>query len=298
MYRMTIACTLLLAAMALELTAQRGKAPAPARPLELSVERVNDRRGGEFFQRLELAVEIPEFTSEEVLAARVLVRSAVDDSGQDLVDEEAGEPALEEVGGSSFLDEGSRKAPARLSFTLENPPRTSSTIKEVAGEIELFMPSRDPNTLALVPKFLGSKGKVLSHKALKANGVEIALISEQQLEAEKKKLAEAKRQELKKEGYSDDSIAYNIESFLEYFPKPEPDDVVVRIKDPRKVIHDISYVDSSGESKRVFTQDNEGLTFLSTWEGAPQADWGLRVSMKTSKNLVRRPFRLTEVPLP
>jgi hypothetical protein len=40
------------------------------------------------------------------------------------------------------------------------------------------------------------------------------------------------------------------------------------------------------------------LVYLSTWVGKPQADWKMRVSMKTSKNIVRYPFALSDVPLP
>jgi hypothetical protein len=37
---------------------------------------------------------------------------------------------------------------------------------------------------------------------------------------------------------------------------------------------------------------------LSSWGDKPQADWGLRISMKTPKNLVKQAFTLTNVALP
>lgn len=297
MLRYVIACVLVVAS-SVESFAQKGKAPAGSGPVELSVKQVNDRRGGQFFERLELVVELSGVTAGEVSAARVLLRSAVDDSGRSLIAEDASELPLQETGGSRFEDDEDRKKPARLSFSLESPARTASTVREITGDVELYMPSKDPNSVALIPKFLSSKGKALSHKALKANGVEISMVSEQQFEAEKKRLAGLKRQEMAKEGYPEESITSILESFLEYFPTPEPNDVVVKIKDPRKAIHEVSYVDAEGQTKRVSLQENEGFTFLSTWEGAPEAGWSLRVNMKTPKNVVRRPFILKGVALP
>lgn len=282
---------MLLFVAAPELLAQRGtRAPAP---VEMKIAQVNDRRGGEYFERLQLMVELPKYTSKEVVAARVLVTSAVDETGRNLVPEESGEPGLESLGGLSGDDD-----PVRLAFDLAPPAREASRINEIRGEVELYMPSKDANSVAVIPKFLASKGKALSNKALKANGVEITLLSDQQYEAQKKKAAEAKRQELIKEDYPQDLIEDIVKSFLEYYPTPEENDVMVLMKDPKKVIQEITYVDGAGETKRVFVRDNEGIAFLSTWEGKPADDWTMRVSMKTAKSLARMPFALSGVELP
>ena len=47
-------------------------------------------------------------------------------------------------------------------------------------------------------------GKPLAHPALKANGVEIAVLSQDQIAAERKKAEDAERGEAKKEGITDD----------------------------------------------------------------------------------------------
>ncbi|MEO8216318.1 MAG: hypothetical protein ABI718_04475 [Acidobacteriota bacterium] len=298
MLRLTILAMTLILLPAPETVAQKKKvkAPAMAAPAQVNVVRVNDRRGGEPFQRLELVIELPTVPSTGVSAGRVLLRSAVDDSGNNLMEETQGEPAL---GSLSVARRGDSTRPAALSFTLASPLRNATSVREVRGEIELYMPSRDANSVALLPKFMSSKGKALSHKALKANGVEIMVLSEPQYEAEKKRLADLKRKEMVKEEYSEDTIASSIEIFLENFLAPEPNDVVVKIKDPKKVIQEFSWIDSSGgEPKRLNTREDNGLTFLFTWEGPPQPDWALRVSMLTPKNVVRFPFVLRDVPLP
>jgi hypothetical protein len=169
----------------------------------------------------------------------------------------------------------------------------------VSGEIELYMPGKDPNSIAEIPKFVTQSGKALTHKALKANGVEISMISPAQLDADRKKKAEAKKKEYAEMGFSGEDLENMLKSFLEsLLGMNAENDVYVRIKDPNKRIQQITYVDPAGDVKNVIVQDEEGMARLSTWAGKPQADWKMRVSMKTAKNVTRYAFALSDVPLP
>lgn len=240
---------------------------AGAMAQEVKVRQVNDRRSSGSFAHLMLYLELPKFHSSDVAASRVLISSAVDSAGNSLVDSDEREPELEPNSRGMGKDDGPPQ-PAVVMLTLKNPDRKAAALKEVRGEIELYLPSKDPNSIADIPKFVSLSGKPLSHRALKANGVEIAMVSPAQLAAEKKELS------------------------------VDAGDVVLRVKDPNKRIQSISYVDAAGDVKRVSMHDEEGLTVLSTWSDKPQPDWKLRVSMKTAKNLLRQPFALTNVPLP
>lgn len=262
--------------------------------IDANVERVNDRRSPGPFASLELVLQLPKIKDADVAASRVVVQTATDDTGADLVDRER-EPMLNENFHSSRADAA---APATVSLTLKNPSRSTAKLKEVRGEIELYMPSKDPNSTAEVAKFLSFSGKPVTHKALKANGVEIALISKTQLEAEKKKLAAAKRKEYVDAGYDTESLDQMITSYTESLLTLEPSDLVVRVKDPDKRIQDIAYVNAAGEVKRVSARDEEGLTLLSTWGEVPQPDWKLRVNMITAKNMVKHSFVVKDIPLP
>jgi hypothetical protein len=261
------------------------------KPVEVTVERVNDRRSKGFFAELTIALRIPSIKSADVAASRVLVTSAVDDLGTSLLDPEAQEPRLE----MNMPGEG----PVDVSVTLENPPRKAKQVREVRGNIELYMPSKDPNSVAEIPKFTAQSGKTLSHKALKANGVEITLLSAAQIAAEKKKLADAKRKELQEIGYQGEDLESMVSSHMEYVLRLEESDLLVRVKDPKQSIQEVTYVDAAGEVKRVNMRNEDGgYAIFSTWEGAPKPDWKMRVSMKTAKNLVRHPFVLKDVTLP
>lgn len=270
--------------------------PLLAQKADPKVTQVNDRRTKGSFSQLEITLELPGIKSTDVAAFRVLVASATDDAGTSLVNTEAEAPALEPNARALY---GNDDGPASVRVTLKNPPRKATAVKQVAGDIELFMPSKDPNSVAEIAKFTSQSGKTLSHKALKANGVEIAPVSEAQLAAERKRLTDAKTKELKDAGYDEETTKSVLESFSDGLLKFDDGEVPLRVKDPNKRIQDISYVDGKGEVKHASMHDDEnGYTVLSTWGEKPEPDWKLRVSMKTPKNLVRYPFVLTNVALP
>lgn len=238
---------------------------AQPKPVDVTVQQVNDRRSKGFFAELTIALALPKVKASEVAASRVLVRAATDDTGRDLVDKERQEPELEATMGMGPSDD----APASVRLSLKSPARNATKVKEVRGEIELFMPSKDPNSVAEVAKFVGMNGKPLSHKALKANGVEIIFLTPAQIEA------------------------------LQPAPSlNEGADLAVRVKDPNKRIQSVAYIDPAGETHRVIVREDEGVTIFTSWTGAPQPDWKVRVNMKTPKTVVRHAFVVKDVTLP
>jgi len=285
-----------LALLALTLAAAPVVVAQP-QPIDTSVQQVFDRRSHGFFADCTITLELPKIKSSEVEASRVVVQKATDDTGLDLVNREKQEQQTDlepNFRGSMMRGED---PPATVGVTLKNPARTATKITEVRGEIELFMPSKDPNSIAEIPKFLTFTGKPLTHKALKANGIEIALLNAAQIETEKKRRAEAKKKEYAELGYSGEDLASVVTGFLESLFGLDETEHLARIKDPNKRIQQISFVDATGEVKPVMVRDEEGLVHLSTW-AKPEADWKMRVSMKTPKNVVRYAFAVKDVPLP
>ncbi|HET8772954.1 MAG TPA: hypothetical protein VFP80_04155 [Thermoanaerobaculia bacterium] len=266
---------------------------AAAALVDVNVQRVNDRRSAGPFSHLELVIELPKVKDTEVNASRVLLAAATDETGADLVDRER-EVEL----ATNFVSSRDASKPATVSVTLKNPARRATKLGEVRGEIELYMPSKDPNSVAEIAKLTSFSGKPLAHKALKANGVEIALVSPSQLAAEKKKAGDAKRKEYVADGYEGESLDQMVSSFVDSFLSVDESDVVMRVKDPQKRIQEMVYIDGKGEVRRASVRDEEGYTLMSIWGEPPQPDWKLRVSMRTPKNLVKHSFVLKDVPLP
>ena len=271
-------------------------APANARMTSLQ-----DRRSEGHFPRCTLGIELPDYPAHEVTAARVVVRKAVDDLGTDLVKEDAAAVPLEPTQrGQLGKPDAGKPAPPTIVFAeMKNPPRAAKALKEVSGEIELFVPSRDPNGEARIERFPSLAGKPAAHPALRANGVEISFVSKAQLDAERKKAEEAEAAKAKKEGYEDaDTIRSMVDSALYSFPKGEEREVILKVKDPKKAIQEIKAFD--GEGSRVFGTDSEesGFRVLTFWNEPPKADWTLSVQMRSDASLVRHTFAFRDVPLP
>ena len=264
--------------------------------IDVKVSRVHDRRSGGNFSTLTIGLELPKVKSSDVTASRVFVTAATDDTGRNLFDREStGEPGLEP--NHRFGNE-KPDTPASVALYLMTPARNATKVTELRGEIELFMPSKDPNTIAEIPKFMSFSGKALNHKALKANGVEIALVSPAQIEAEKKRLGAAKRKEYTELGYEGEGLDQMVNGYLEYVLRTEPSDIVFRLKDPNNRIQEIAWINAAGETNTGSMRDDEGFKILSTWGAEPQPDWKLRVTMRTPKNLVRHAFVVKDVALP
>jgi hypothetical protein len=299
----TITITLAVVLLAVSTAAAQSKRAKPApkpsgpAPLEVSVSQVNDRRTNGYFSQLTVSFDLSGIPAAEVSAARVVVKKAADDLGNDLLDPERGEARFESTG-QSYLPEDDTTTPANLTIVLTNPSRDATTIQSIEGEIELYMPKRDPAAVAVIPKFQSLAGKPIVSRELKAAGVDIAVIGPAQLEAEKKRLSKVKADEARKEGADPDTVAWIVSSFEEYFFQPSEDEVVLKITDPKSAVHEIVFVDSSGETVRAYTSDQEGLSVLSTYGTPPGEDWSLKVSLRTAKTMARHTFSLTDVGLP
>ena len=271
---------------------------APGKPGDVKVNQVNDRRG-KSFARLSVTVEMPGVRTWDVASSRVLLRTAVDDVGTDLIKASDEEPQLEMNQRQDF-GKDEKTAPAMMvTVEMKNPPRSAKMIKEVRGDIELYMPAKDANGVATIQKFLSQSGKSLSDRALKANNVDVTIISKSQFETMKKAAMDKYRAEQKANGAEGDDLEERVKNFAEYdYVNPEEGDVLLKVNDPNKRIESITYVDPKGETKRVSMRDKNGIVVLSTWGDKPQPDWAMKVNMKTAKNVTRVPFALTNVPLP
>ena len=282
--------------------AAKTSAPAPAKatPANATLKTVQDRRSEGHFPRCTLGIELPDIPAHEARASRVVVMKAVDDLGTNLVREDAADARLEPTQRGSFGKPKEGPAPPTIVFAeLKNPPRKATILKEVSGEIELYIPGRDPNGEAGFPKIRSMAGKPLAHAALKANGVEISMLSQAQIEAERKKAGDAERAKAKKEGITDeDTIKSMVEYAVDSFPKGGEGQIVLRVKDPKKAIQDFKMADGEGNPQFNGKSDESGFTILEFWGDKPKPDWTMKVLMQSDTSLVRQTFVFRDVPLP
>jgi hypothetical protein len=106
---------------------------------------------------------------KEVKALRARVKSAKDNVGSVLSKPDKAEKAAD-------FEEFSPDRHPGPSLRLLSPSRDASTI-DIAADLELFIPARDPNTKQRFEAFLSRLDKPISSSALKAAKVEITPLS-------------------------------------------------------------------------------------------------------------------------
>ncbi len=289
----------LLAFLTRKLGATPAAAPTPGPPAsETKVEVVElsegRTRGDSEVSTFRLDLGVPATKRGEVAAFRVTVRRAVDDLGTNLVPESVGEAQFESTSA------GEPDTPVSFSVALKSAPRKAKTIRELSGEVEFYSPALDPDSLVTFQRFRGEAGKSLESMVLKASGVELALISPEQLEAEKKAAAEKAGATARKAGLDADTVKQVAEAALSStFFSRDPGDVVLRVKDPKKRLQGFAFIEPSGAVKGANRSEQGDLVVLSSQNGeAPGTDWGLQVRLLTPKSLRRYGFKLANVPLP
>ncbi len=290
-----LALPLLVAAFAPSWKAAVADPPVP--PTRTSVVSIGDVRGGDS-PRLEIELELPDVPASDVAAARVHLRKAVDDTGRDLLLDEAGKGRLEPLqqGGSS--GSGETPAPALIPIKLRSPARRAKAVADISGEIELYVPGRDPNSIAIVPRIGTRAGTRLESPALAASGVLIAMLTEEQLQAEKRRQAEKRKDDARKHGVLGEMLEPLASAFLQAFFTPGPGDVVFSVDDPDGRIVEMTLRDASGADQTTGRMAQEGLTVLSSSRRGPGPDWSLEVRLVTPKSRLLRSFALKGVPLP
>ncbi len=224
----------------------------------------------------------------DVKAVRVKIKSAKDDVGTVLY-----KPGKDEK--PKDFEEFSTDRQPGPHVSLSSPSRDASSV-EVTGEVELFLPARDPATKQKFEQFLGRLDKPISNSALKSAKVEITPLSAKEYTARQKKNRPSKEEimaEGKKHGATDAEIqqALGLMDALAALGGEEPSEnsILIETKDPEGKIISVDVVKADGSELRMVKID---------LAEKPPADAALLVTMRTAKSLVTVPLNLKGVSLP
>ncbi len=237
----------------------------------------------------------------DVKALRVRVKSAKDDAGAVLYKPNRDDKPAD----FEEYDANRRPGPE---VRLSSPSRDASTV-DVAGEVELFLPARDPSTKQRFDGFLGGLDKPITSTALKSAKVEITPLSPGGYKSRQEKNRPSKeeiRAEGKKHGASDAEIeqALKLMDALASLSGEAPSEssVLLETKDPEGRIIAIDLVRSDGAEIHAPSRSSSGGRGLKmvkiNLSEKPPADAALVVTVRTAKSLVTVPLDLRGVALP
>lgn len=261
-----------------------------APPLTVSAGDITDRRRNDnFFGGLEIELKIGGDGAADVRGARAVVKKAEDETGRNLLKEGAKAPEFESSMGAGTPS---------LKLELRNPARKAKTVREVSGQVELFLPGRDPASVAKLDGFQSKMDRPAASPALKAAKAEVTVVSRKTYEAEKKKDAERRKKEAEGSGIGGAMVEAFSALFEGFMGAVEENDVLVKVDDPGKKVFDVEVVDSKGAKLDGGGSMTIGSFRILKFSEKVPADAGLKIYLLTPKSLVTTPFQLKNVALP
>jgi hypothetical protein len=260
----------------------------PARYTVTAGEVTDRRRNDGNFASLEIELKLGGDGLEAVQGARAVVRKAVDDTGRSL---------LQENRQSNDFQKPSGETPG-LKIELKNPARRAATLKEVSGQVELFVPDRDAASTVKVDRFLSRLDRPIASPALKAAGAEVMVVSRKMYDEEKKKDEERRKKEAEGAGIAGAMAQAFGSLFSGMFGEIGENDLLIKVDDENKKVFAIEAADASGKKiDNRGTMQTSGFWILSYGEKLPP-DATLKIYLMTPRALVSTPFALKDVTLP
>lgn len=267
---------------------------ADAPPVQTVLGDVKDSRTtGKHFAGLEVEIKLIGDGLDGAKSMRAVVKSAVDDTGRDLVDPEKTQRDFEKANQS-----GGQHLEATLK--LKNPSRKASMIKELTGEVQLFVPKNDQEATVKVDTFQKTAGTPISSPTLKSAGIEVTFWTKEQFDAMKeKKKEEAKKESQDKLGQG---LAQAFGDFFDGFMKVGFNDVALRIKDPNLRLAGVEFQDTAGKKLddrgRSSMGGKEEQTVMYHFASRPPEATQLMIYVLTPKATIKAPFALANIVLP
>ena len=253
---------------------------------------VEDKRttGDQFFSGLEVKIKLLGDDLADARSIRTVVKTALDDTGRDLVDSKKEKGGFEKIRSSGQS--------TTVTLRLKNPERKATEIKELSGETELFVPKNDPDSIVKVEDFQKLGGSPIVSPALAAAGIEVITYNKEQIDDAKAKKAEKDKKEPKTN--LGDAMSEALGGI--FGMRGGPNDITMQIKDPNKKLVDMEFQDASGKTIETNGSSSwsDGDKQMKTCDFRAKLPPGTRlvIYLSTPKSLVSTPFSLKDVFLP
>lgn len=255
------------------------------------------RTTGSFFGGLEVELKVMGDVLADAKAIRLLLDTAVDETGRNIVNEKETETDFKEI------SEYERNA-AKIDLKLKTPARQAMHIREITGSFEIFVPGKDPASTITITDIRKSTGTPISAPALKTAGIEITMWTKEQFEARRK----AEEEKLKKSEKGGDlgealgqALGKIFGGLFGSLDNLSEHSIAFQIKDPQSRLVGIEFQDDKGvaiSGSRLSSGSSENQTRIHDFESKLPDTARVRLYVLTPRSVVKTPFKLNNVPLP
>jgi hypothetical protein len=257
------------------------------------------RTTGSFFGGLEVQLKVLGDVLADAKAIRLLLTTAVDETGRNIINEKETETDFEEI------DEYERNA-AKIDIKLKTPARQAMHVREITGSFEIFVPAKDPASTITITGIQKSTGTPISAPALKAADIEITMWTKQQFEARRK----AEEEKLRKAQKADEANLGEAlgEALTKVFgglfgslDNLSENSIAFQIKDPQSKLVGIEFLDDKGAAisgSRFTSGSPKDQTRIHDFDEKLPETTRVRLYVLTPRSVIKTPFKLDNIPLP
>jgi len=259
--------------------------------LDIQVGDVQDSRTtGQFFSGLTVDLKMVGDELNDASGVKVNIASALDDTGRDLLNPEEKKDTFEDL--KQF-----GQTQNKVSLKLKNPARRANTIKELKGQLELYVPKNDPASKVTVNDLSKQGGKPIESQAFKDAGVQLTLMTSQQYEAEKKKQADAAAAEAKAKGMPPEMLNM-MNSLSMGMGSDDANSLIMKVTDPNNRLVEVTVLGTDGQPIRSNGSMSSGDTKTLYFEQKIPDGAKVEIALATPKSLMVVPLNLQNIALP
>jgi len=257
--------------------------------VRVSVTEVSDRRStGQFFNNLEIKLKLVGDDTADIKGIRTAITTAVDDAGRDLL--------TDKDKGTDF-ETRSDNSQSDITLSLKNPARKATAVREISGELQLFMPTRDPSATLLIRNISKIAGKPIANPALEKAGISVTVLTKKEYDLLKKDEEKKAKDSVEKQGL-DKAMMKAFEGLFSAFFQVGENDLILKVTDPQKKLIEIEVADAKGAKIRNNGSMKSGDLKVLSFNDALPADAQLRIFLKIPKTIVSVPLKLVDIALP
>ena len=264
-------------------------ASAQAADVRLSVTEVTDARStGQFHNGMEIKLKLTGDDVASVKGIRTVVTKAVDETGRNLMKDEKQDKDF-----GSVRDSGTGP---ETTLRLKNPARRAATVKEIIGEVHLFMPDQDPAATVMVKNFRAATGKPLGTQQLGKAGLQVTVLSKADYDALSKKKEQEEREKVEKD--LGQAMVKALEGVFSSFFRVGDNDLILKLADSGEVFINAEVIDGAGNVVPTMSTTYADDMRILGFELPLPKDAQLRIFLKTPKSVVTVPVKLVDIALP
>ena len=223
---------------------------------------------------------------------QVRLSEATDEVGRDLIRKD------DDAVSSGSFDSGRNSSAIKTEVKLRNPSRNATTIKLLAGNVELFSPTEANGGLLTIKDILKHPAEPIQNPALTKYGIQLMYLAEETYEAKKKEI-EAQQNGSDATGQKlGDAFGELFKGMFGGMMSDSKNSIQLYVKDPGKRVINLKFIDGSG--KALVTRSSwSSADFRSTGLDAPAPpDTQLIIQLATPESLKSYPFKIENIPLP